>query len=152
MPEYYERRIVMKLNPDCIRAVLFYLEENLSISSDLEINEISIFDLDRNLEYSINELANTLLVLDDAGFIVTARDDGGNCINELDVYRITYDGYQFIETIRPEPAWKKVKSVCGKIGSFSANVIIQVASNVLTELIREQMSPVAAPHVFPSQS
>ena len=142
----------MKLNPDCIRAVLFYLEENLSISSDLEINEISIFDLDRNLEYSINELANTLLVLDDAGFIVTARDDGSNCMNELDVYRITYDGYQFIETIRPESAWKKVKSVCGKIGSFSTNVIVQVASNVLSELIKEQIGSAAIPHFPPNQS
>ena len=142
----------MKLNPDCIRAVLFYLEENLSISSDLEIKEISVFDLDKNLEYPINELANTLLVLDDAGFIVAARDNGSDCINELDVCRITYDGYQFIETIRPEPAWKKVKSVCGKIGSFSTNVIVQVASNVLTELIKEQMGSVTIPHVFPNQS
>lgn len=142
----------MKLNPDCIRDILFYLEENLSISPDLDTEEISIFELSQKLKYPINELVNTLLVLDDAGFIAAAYDSGDNHITEFDIYRITYDGYQFIETIRPESTWKKVKSVCGKIGSFSTNVIVQVASNVLTELIREQMSSIAAPHVFPNQS
>lgn len=58
----------MKLNPECIRDIMFYLEENLTMNSDLEINEISVFDLPEKLNYSIEEIANTLLVLDDAEF------------------------------------------------------------------------------------
>ena len=54
---------------------------------------------------------------------------------DLDVYRITYDGYQFIETIRPEPVWAKVKSTGKHIGSFSIDVITRVATTVLTSMI-----------------
>lgn len=32
----------MKLNPDCMRDILFYLEEHLSISEELEFEEISM--------------------------------------------------------------------------------------------------------------
>ena len=86
----------MKLNPECIRAIMLYLEENLTMNSDLEINEISVFDLPRKINFSIEEIANTLLVLDDAGFIVCYRNDGDDAIVALDVYRITYTGYQFL--------------------------------------------------------
>ena len=30
MSEYYERSNNMKLNPECIRAIMLYLEENLT--------------------------------------------------------------------------------------------------------------------------
>ena len=35
----------MKLNPDCMRDILFYLEEHLSISEELEFEEISMYAL-----------------------------------------------------------------------------------------------------------
>ena len=53
----------MKLNPECIRDIMFYLEENLTMNSDLEINEISIFDLPEKLNYSIDCLYLTMRIL-----------------------------------------------------------------------------------------
>ena len=129
----------MKLNPECIRDIMFYLEENLTMNSDLEINEISIFDLPEKLNYSIEEIANTLLVLDDANFIVCYRNNGDDAIVALDIYRITYTGYQFLESIRPDSVWKKVQTISGNIGSFSLNVISQIATSVLTQMINGQV-------------
>lgn len=97
----------MKLNPDCMRDILFYLEEHLSISEELEFEEISMYALAQHLDYPIQELANTLVILTEAGYIISIRNDNDDRIADLDVYRITYDGYQFIETIRPEPVWAK---------------------------------------------
>lgn len=125
----------MKLNPDCMRDILFYLEEHLSISEDLEFEEISMYDLSQHLEYPIQEIANTLVILGEAGYIISVRNDNDDCIADLDVYRITYGGYQLIETIRPEPVWEKVKSTGKHIGSFSIDVITQVATTVLTSMI-----------------
>lgn len=130
----------MKLNPECIRDIMFYLEENLTMNSDLEINEISVFDLPEKLNYSIEEIANTLLVLDDANFIVCYRNNGDDAIAALDIYRITYTGYQFLESIRPDSVWKKVQTVSGNIGSFSLNVISQIATSVLTQMINGQLN------------
>lgn len=125
----------MKLNPDCMRDILFYLEEYLSISEELEFEEISMYDLAQHLDYPIQEIANTLVILDETGYIISVRNDNDDRIADLDVYRITYDGYQFIETIRPEPVWEKVKSTGKHIGSFSIDVITRVATTVLTSMI-----------------
>lgn len=130
----------MKLNPECIRDIMFYLEENLTMNSDLEINEISVFDLPEKLNYSIEEIADTLLVLDDANFIVCYRNNGDDAIVALDIYRITYTGYQFLESIRPDSVWKKVQTISGNIGSFSLNVISQIATSVLTQMINGQLN------------
>lgn len=125
----------MKLNPDCMRDILFYLEEYLSISEELEFEEISMYDLAQHLDYPIQEIANTLVILDETGYIISVRNDNDDRIADLNVYRITYDGYQFIETIRPEPVWEKVKSTGKHIGSFSIDVITRVATTVLTSMI-----------------
>lgn len=130
----------MKLNPDCIRDIMFYLEEHLSISSELEIEEVSVYTLEKALSYPIQELANTLFVLDDAGFIVSNYDFGSDHIDAFDIFRITYDGYQFIESVRPEPVWNKVKSVGRHVGSFSMSTITQIATSVLTAMVNGQLN------------
>lgn len=110
------------------------------MNSDLEINEISVFDLPRKINFSIEEIANTLLVLDDAGFIVCYRNDGDDAIVALDVYRITYTGYQFLESVRSDTVWKKVQKISGNVGSFSLNVISQIATSVLAQMVNGQLN------------
>lgn len=125
----------MKFNPDCMRDILFYLEENLAFSDDLEPKYVSIQGLSENLPYTIQEIANMILIMDDAGFISASKFVSNNKIQELIVNRITYDGYQIIESIRPQTVWKKVKSVGRNVGSFSISVISQIASGVLTPMV-----------------
>ena len=43
------------------------------------------------------------------------------------------DGHRFLENIRSDTNWEKVKSVAKKAGSFSADVIIEIAKNVAVE-------------------
>lgn len=125
----------MKFNPDCMRDILFYLEENLTFSDDLDPKYVSIQGLSENLPYTIQEIANMILIMDDAGFISASKFVSNNKIQELIVNRITYDGYQIIESIRPQTVWKKVKSVGRNVGSFSISVISQIASGVLTPMV-----------------
>ncbi len=130
----------MKYNLDCARDVLFLLEEKLTISPDLEIGFLSLQDIATHLnKYEINEIANTLIVLNEADFIHADILYASDCIDELLVSRITYDGYQFIESIRPETVWQKVKTVGSTVGSFSTNAISQIAVSVITSLINAQL-------------
>lgn len=121
----------MKFNPDCMRDVLFYLEENLKISSDLKFKSLSIYNLAQDLSYPREEIANMLILLDEGGYIKTSVLYANNAISILDVSRITFSGYQFIESVRPERVWTKVKNVCSDVGSFSMSVISQVSSSIL---------------------
>lgn len=130
----------MKLNPNCIRDTLFYLEEHLTISDELEFQEIGIYSIQQDLHYPIQELANTLIILHEAGFIEIVTNYSNDCISLLYVYRITYSGYQFIESIRPEPVWKKVLAAGKYIGSFSINVISQIAASTLVSMANSYLT------------
>lgn len=129
----------MRLNPDCIRDILFFLEEKLTLAPDLTFQEIDYDVLCNNLSYSDAEIVNTLVVLDEAGFIITASDYSNEGLEELCICRITYDGYQFIETIRPETVWQKVKHAGSSVGSMSIDVITKVATSVITDLLKSQL-------------
>lgn len=130
----------MKFNPDCARDILFLLEEKLTISTDLEICYLCLEEIAPNLnQYNAAEIANTLIVLNEAGFIVAEAIFAGDCIEDILVSRITFNGYQFIESIRPEPVWNKVKNIGSKVGSFSVNAISQIAASTITALINAQL-------------
>lgn len=129
----------MKLNPNCIRDILFFLEDNLTLDANLAFQTLSYCDLCDALNYSTAELVNTITLLDEAGFIETLSDYSFEGLELLDITRITYNGYQFIETIRPESAWKKVMHVGASVGSFSVDLITKVASSVIAECIKSYL-------------
>lgn len=136
MPEYLRLEVFfMKLQINCIRDVLLWLEENLIISDDLEENFFDVRKISEALNYSNGEMANTLISLGEAGFILCHRSDAEDRINSLLVYRITYSGYQFLESIRPESVYQKTLSVCKNVGSFSLDFVSKIAVNILTQLI-----------------
>ena len=136
----------MKLNPNCMRDILFYLEEHLDISPELEYQEVDAYQLAEHLEYSIQEIVNTLLVLRDADFIKLATN---GTLSLVAVYLITYSGYQFIESIRPKTAWKKALSVGGYIGSFSIDLISQVTREAISAMVPVAISAIAYGQVHP---
>lgn len=122
----------MKLNPNCIRDVLLYLEENLTITPELELKPLILGQIEKGLPYSKEELANVLLILGEAGFIKEAHNlDGGNKIYQMSVRRITYSGYQFIETVRPKSVWEQTQYVLKQLGSFSLQLIKDISTDLL---------------------
>lgn len=125
----------MKLNPDCIRDILLYLEENLGLSSDLEYIPVSVYSIAEALPYSLPEVSNTLEVLEEADFLRAAKDYGYDKIVMFDVIRLTYAGYQFLESVRPKTTWEKVVGACTKLGSFSLDFVMQVATQVAVNTI-----------------
>lgn len=125
----------MKLNLDCCRDVLFFLENNLTITDELEIEGVVLDDVATALnDYSIGELANTLLVLEEAGFIISNSLYSEDSIEDIIVDRITYNGYQFIESIRPETVWNKATHVLKEVGSFSIKLLSQISTSIATSL------------------
>lgn len=129
----------MKLNIECIRDILLFLEDNLIISDNLEENFFTAQEISAGINYPLGETANTLLALNEAGFIRCSRQDAENCIHLLIADHITYAGYQFLETIRPETVCQKTISICKSVGSFSLDIVSKVASNILMQMITNQL-------------
>ena len=89
--------------------------------------------------YSQDDINYSALKLSEAGLIdaTTFTCDGApDTIAELN--DITFMGHEFLANIHEPAIWNGVKSIAAKVGSQSLDALMQVASNVITELIRAQ--------------
>ncbi|MSS15568.1 DUF2513 domain-containing protein [Porcincola intestinalis] len=125
----------MKLNLETIRSLLLYLESNLTVSEDEGFESIDYRQISSDTGISAPEVINTLFVLDEAHFITISADSGDDSFNELLVNRITYDGYQFLETIRPEPVFKKIQRASSVVGSASIPALIETSVKIISSLL-----------------
>ena len=123
----------MKLNNDCVRDLLLYIEDKITINDSIAISQIEIN------KYTSEELIYTAMKLKDAGYVkgnvykyITGNADV--CVNEL-----TWDGHKFLDNIRDDGVWKTTKEKLSKFSSVSLSIIENVASQVITNLINQQM-------------
>lgn len=141
----------MKLNLDCIRQILLCVEDNTGLRK-------CCFFIDSGLEESQNIIGSDLIPLPDyqtkllkdfsndeviyhVGYCVEAELLSTN--TSLGLYQtvitdLTPKGHDFLENIRDNKVWSGIKSVASKVGSKSLDSIIQIASNVITQLIKTQ--------------
>ena len=118
----------MKLNPDCIRDILFVVENNATYSND--VSEETIFkELDS--KYPREEILYHVRQCEHSGlFLQVVHYFGGFSIQDLSPY-----GHQFINDIRQDNNWSKTKEIAKSVGSFSLDVLKDISSQVITNLI-----------------
>lgn len=122
----------MKLNPDCIRDILFVVENNATYSND--VSEETIFkELDS--KYPREEILYHVRQCEHSGlFLQVVHYFGGFSIQDLSPYR-----HQFINDIRQDNNWSKTKEIAKSVGSFSLDVLKDISSQVITNLISNQL-------------
>lgn len=122
----------MKLNNDCVRDLLLFIEENLGLNQHLDIKSAEINN------YSQDELIYTAIKLDEAGYINANISNyiDGNC--DIYIYSLTWNGHKFLDNIRDDGVWKTTKGIVSKFSSVSLGVIENIATQVITNLIRQQ--------------
>lgn len=141
----------MKLNLDCVRKILLYVEDNTGlrkhcffIDSGLEKSELIIgndpIPPPDYQEQLLKEFDNDTLIYHvnyciEAGLLSTDQPIGTYCTTITD---LTPKGHSFLENIRDSKIWSGVKSVASKVGVRSLESVIQIASSVLTQLIKNQ--------------
>ena len=123
----------MKINNDCIRDLLLYLEENLDYNKEINLNNINLGN------YSQNDLLYTAEKLSEANFLNTVIKWNTTSTHIIVVKSITYNGHEFLDTIRDETVWKETKSILSKVSSSSISFISNIAIQVLSNIISKQM-------------
>lgn len=127
----------MKLNPDCIRDILLSVEDNSDFLHATEYKYASP-KFPRLSLYSQEEVAYHVMQCKNANLIYDVHFyDGGKTI---DIRDLTPNGHAFLANIRENKIWTGVKAISAKVGSASLDAITQIASNVVTELIRAQFN------------
>ena len=124
----------MKLNPDCVRDILIVMEEQ-PFNKQLTFEDI----VPLLPAYEPDEIEYSCLKLKESGFMhaITASDlQGENVVSLVD---ITYSGHQFLNDIRSDSVWNNVKEISKKVGSNSVSAISQIATGVITAIIKSQL-------------
>lgn len=120
----------MKLNSDCIRDILLIVEGKTDLSSILRLNDIYNSDTSLFFKYSEKEVLYHINQCIMNNFIV-----GEMFINSCKIQYLSPKGHEFLENIRQENNWNKIKAISKDIGSLSINALFQISTNLITNLI-----------------
>lgn len=126
----------MKLNIDCIRDLLNVLVDNLEANESFDLTELLKFKA--TSKYAVDELYNALWLLCDGDYVrgVVNQSVLGDYFAEL--ANITMKGYEFAGTLKDETTWGKTKQALTKIGSYSLEIVKEIATKIAVEIATKQ--------------
>ncbi|CYU19790.1 DUF2513 domain-containing protein [Streptococcus suis] len=123
----------MKFNPEIARDILLDIEElhqypeSFVFSASEKFNRAKKYDIDM-ISYHCDKLA-------EAGYIKWAPQYASDVLYIGFIDGLTYDGHQFLESVRSEKIWRETKARTKKMGVVTINILSQIASNIISEMI-----------------
>ena len=135
----------MKLNYDCMRDILLFLENNLAYTDDnmgLKHKRFNIGTISSELEskhdkfdvqYSIEKLAEINYIR-----LVDVNYSSERYIISGYIDDITMYGYDFLEQSREYNIWNATKDIAYKIGVTSIRMLGTIATTIITEICKQQ--------------
>ncbi len=121
----------MKLNYDCVREVLLYIEENLQYGQILYSSDIEL----ENYEYE--DVQYTIDLLADSAYIKANKLQVlGPTLPSFHIYSLTMQGHELLDNIRDNSVWKKIKKrkISG-LASVSLPIINSLGSTIIKEIL-----------------
>jgi hypothetical protein len=138
----------MKLNKECIRDVLLYIEEHCIFENDKRfgrmLHQVSLNELlkaEQTSKYSYDDLHYTLEKMFEGRYIDGhyIPNNAPHTFNIARVDALTLRGHDLLDNIRPEPVWNETKSVLQKVGDFSLGILSQVAGEIMAVYTKKMM-------------
>lgn len=134
----------MKLNPDCIRDVLLYLEDYLQYTDNqmsMEHKEISISNLVKNIietyDYTKEDTQYSIEKLFEVGFIGIkniSHDNNGYIVSGY-ISDISWNGHNFLNNIRPKSVWNATKEGASKLGLMSIHALSTISMKIVEAVV-----------------
>ncbi len=132
----------MKLNPDCVRDTLLYLEKQLTINcksntfEQITLSQLTEAMLKKYKEkYSEEDIWYTIYNLKQIHFIEGKINDAGNHkMMFCEIENITWNGHQFLETVRPDTIWEATKKKAKEIGGMSVHGLSMISMAIIQGL------------------
>ena len=126
----------MRLNPDCIRDILFYVEENAGYSEMIPFyTNLERFNIKLKNDYPADVILYHLELCEEYGYLTIYSHTMG----AINVKRLSVSGHEILENIRQDTNWNKTKEVAKSAGSTSIKILSNVASNLITALISKKL-------------
>lgn len=127
----------MKLNHDCTRECLLFLEQELELEQSIDPNDVI-----NNLNYPEEITSYALQKLREANYIVGGininYDFYGNGMKvNTPIKDITWEGHEYLDTVRDNRVWKKTKNITSSLKSVSLSMMKTVATQVLVGILKD---------------
>lgn len=129
----------MRLNPDCVRDVLLYLESELvlnlkkhnfeSLSLDQLNNHFSNIYTEEDIWYTVYNLNKIEYIEGQISGVQNMK------MVFCDIENITWEGHQFLNTIRPVSIWDATKNGAKKLGVMSISALSMISSEIVKEIV-----------------
>lgn len=126
----------MKLKQDCVRYVLLALEAQEIGMLNRGAQSSEIVKQLTNDHFSADDILYTLWQLADGKLISADCQKYSNGI-WLNVFDITWQGHEFLDSIRDDEVWKQTKKATSSLKSVSIGILKNVATAVLTGMIKQ---------------
>ena len=108
----------MKFDKDLMRDILLAVEAHPEPSANYVPLDLP--------EHDPEVVSYHVMLLAEGGFLI-AMDASDNTQLEWYARRLTYNGHEFVATIRDGEVWGKTKSVAGKVGGASVGFVWELA-------------------------
>ena len=116
----------MKRDLNLIRNMLLRIEELNSIKQKITIDSF----LDLCADPALISLHIELLI--DSNYIETSEPIYCGVIKDFLIYRITSDGYDYLDSIRENSIWERTENMLFKVGGSAAlDVVKSVAASII---------------------
>ena len=127
----------MKLNHDCVRDILLFIEENLKYHE--EINQSTLVKSSYFTKYNNSEVLYALELMVDEGFI-TCRKTASNAMGKVSyiiITGLTWSGHELLDNIRNDTVWNAVKEKSKKVGKVSIKAMASAAATLATAMLTD---------------
>ena len=127
----------MVLSLDCIRDVLLTVE-SLDFGQCLTLDQLN----QKLPTYEKKELWYTCLQLYDGGFIklMTIPMQHSEALGIKEIVDLTFSGHEFLNSIREDKNWDKIKSIAKAAGAYSLESILQITKDVISQAIKSAIA------------
>lgn len=118
----------MRLNPECVRAILLICEQNLNnhntVRFGLDFDTYNKFFNGDELQYTARKLIEGKLLK-------------GRSISNIqtEISEITWEGHKLLDNVRDDSVWKTVISKVQKIESVSISILSHIAQQTVLDII-----------------
>jgi hypothetical protein len=134
---YSEWEGSLKRDMDLIRNILMEIEGGKNVYEALSDDMASILQISpetRMSQEQADELRGHLDLLEQAGFIeIDARLAGGVCY----IKRLTWEGHDFLDSVRDPKIWDKTKQGAEAAGGFTVDLLKELAKGLVKKQIEE---------------
>ncbi len=125
----------MKLNHDCIRALLIYLEKNLEVKANglpegIKLGHIDEDDLSRFSQEDIFYSARKLV---EANYIEVANKEVAPRV--MIIKEITWNGHDYLDSIRDPKVWHEIKSRTKDLSGIALEVVKCLAIEITKQML-----------------